>query len=92
MQRAATQTKHNEVTPKSDVPQTLADRVALVITDLKKRGNSRPRLIKSLSGTINTYFQKSLTPPEIENMLEALKQKRIIRIEGQKVSYSFPAD
>ncbi|RRV42119.1 hypothetical protein EGJ86_05245 [Pseudomonas sp. o96-267] len=67
------------------------DRIEIIVNDLKKRGNSRPRAVKTLSSTINSMFQKRLSAQEIDGLIEGLRQKGFVKVNGTKVSYSLPA-
>ena len=67
------------------------DRIEIIVSDLKKRGNSRPRAVKTLSSTINSMFQKRLSAQEIDGLIEGLRQKGFVKVNGTKVSYSLPA-
>lgn len=71
-------------------PQTIAQRLALVVDDLNKRGAARPRTIKTLSSTINAMFQKKLTEQEVASLLAKLRAQGIISVSGIKVSYALP--
>jgi hypothetical protein len=70
--------------------KTPTDRLAAVIANLRQRGASKPRTVKTLSSTINALFQRSLTEAELTSLLESLKQQGVISISGAKVSYALP--
>lgn len=67
-----------------------ADRVAVVIADLKRRGASRPRAVKTLSSTISGIFQKQISDQEVASLIAALQKLRVVTINDTKVSYSLP--
>ncbi|HEY9500772.1 MAG TPA: PIN domain-containing protein [Pyrinomonadaceae bacterium] len=67
---------------------SLSERVSAVVTNLKQRGNSRPRTPKILSSTVNSLFQKSLSESELAGLLKALEQQGHIVVSGNKVTYS----
>lgn len=67
------------------------DKIDVIVADLKRRGTSRPRAVKTLSSTINSIFQKKLSALEVELLVEDLKKKGLVKINGEKVSYSLPA-
>ncbi len=73
---------------KNDSPD--ADRIALIIADLKKRGASRPRKLSTLRNTIAAVFQKKLTPDELEKLLSELVSQTYVQIDEEKVSYALP--
>lgn len=70
--------------------QAIAQRLALVVDNLNKRGAARPRTIKTLSSTINAMFQKKLTEQEVASLLGKLQAQGIISVSGIKVSYALP--
>jgi hypothetical protein len=81
----------------SDIPlvktsnvKTPTDKLAAILANLRQRGASKPRTVKSLSSTINALFQKSLSEVELTSVLESLKQQGIISISGAKVTYALP--
>lgn len=66
---------------------SLPDRVSAVVANLKQRGNSRPRTPKTLSSTVNSLFQKSLTENELSGLVKALEQQGHIVVSDNKVTY-----
>lgn len=70
--------------------KTSAERCAAILANLRQRGASRPRTVKTLSSTINSLFQKSLSEGEIVALLQGLQQEKFISITGAKVSYPLP--
>lgn len=67
-----------------------ADRVAVVIADLKRRGASRPRAVKTLSSTISGIFQKQISDQELASLIAALQKQGVVTVNATKVSYSLP--
>lgn len=67
-----------------------ADRVAVVIADLKRRGASRPRAVKTLSSTISGIFQKQISEQDIASLIATLQKQGVVSVNGTKVSYSLP--
>ncbi|MFP5421260.1 MAG: PIN domain-containing protein [Gammaproteobacteria bacterium] len=76
---------------KAENANTSGDKIDVIVVDLKRRGTSRPRAVKTLTSTINSIFQKKLPAQEVELLVEGLKKKGLIKINGEKVSYSLPA-
>lgn len=68
-----------------------ADRVTDAVKDLIRRGNSRPRTVKTLTSTLHALFQKQIGEPEIVSLIEALVREKHIAIEGTKVTYTLKA-
>jgi hypothetical protein len=66
---------------------TPPDRFAKVVANLKQRGTSRPRTVKTLSSTI-AAFAKGISEAELKTLVDKLKSSGVIVITGQKVSYS----
>ena len=67
-----------------------AQRLALVVENLHKRGTSRPRTVKTLGSTISAMFQKKLTEQEVASLIGRLQAQGIITVIGTKVSYALP--
>lgn len=67
-----------------------ADRVAVVIADLKRRGASRPRAVKTLSSTISGIFQKQISDQDIASLIETLQKQGVVCVNDTKVSYLLP--
>ncbi|MEI7851146.1 MAG: PIN domain-containing protein [Kiritimatiellales bacterium] len=88
----------NRVKSISDLPlaktaavKSAPDRVAAVVANLKQRGASNPRTLKTLASTINALFQKSLSAAEVERIISELKKKGVVVVNQTKVSYSLPS-
>lgn len=70
--------------------KTPPEKMAVVLSNLKQRGASRPRTLKTLSSTINSLFQKALPESELDALLELMKQRGHISVSGTRVAYSLP--
>ena len=68
-----------------------SEKIAVIIADLKRRGASKPRAVKTLTSTISSMFQKQLPDEELQSLLLELQTKGIISVAGTKVSYELPA-
>lgn len=84
--------RHKEVT---DIPllkaansKTLAEKVDVVLANLRQRGASRPRTVKTLSSTIGSLFQKQLVDDDIKAILVGLAKAGHLVMDGAKVTYS----
>lgn len=73
------------------VKNAAADRVADAVKDLVRRGNSRPRTVKTLMSTLHALFQKQIGEPEVTSLIEALVRAKHIAIAGTKVTYTLKA-
>jgi hypothetical protein len=71
----------------SDLVGTPPDRFAKVVANLKQRGISRPRTVKTLRSTI-AAFAKDISEAELNALVDRLQLNGEIIITGQKVSYS----
>jgi hypothetical protein len=70
--------------------KTLQEKAAVVIANLKQRGASKPRTVKTLSSTIASLFQKQLPGEELTLLLAELQASGAISIKESKVSYTLP--
>ncbi len=86
----ARQSQPGDSKPSDDQPQSLLDRINLVVTDLIKRGPARPRKIATLKNTINALFHMGLTELQVEEVLSALQSRGYVAVENTKVSYTLP--
>lgn len=84
--------------PQSTTPATanppisnqIASTIDLVVSDLKKRGASRPRKIATLTGTIQSFLKQQKKPnsnTEVNNLIAELQKRGKLIIDGTKVSY-----
>lgn len=70
--------------------KTSDEKVAAIVANLKQRGASKPRAVKTLAGTISTLFQKQLDDEEISALMKKLQAQGMVTINGAKVSYALP--
>ena len=63
------------------------EQIAAIVENLRSRGASRPRKVKTLSSTINAPFQKGLSETELVQLIASLEKGRHISIEGESVTY-----
>lgn len=68
--------------------KTPAEKLEIVLSNLRQRGAGRPRTVKTLSGTIESLFMKQLAEGELNGLLAALKKDGHIAIDGTKVTYT----
>lgn len=83
----------------SDIPilkiesaRTPSERVSAVIENLKQRGTSRPRTVKTLTSTINALFAKALSESELAHVVSELEKKGVIQVNQAKVAYTLPGE
>lgn len=68
-----------------------AEKLAVIVADLRQRGAAKPRSIKTLSSTISAVFQKKLSEDELTSLVHELQKRGMITVEDTKVSYALPA-
>lgn len=68
--------------------KTLDEKVQDVVANLRQRGSSKPRTVKTLSGTVSSLFQKQLPEGELVQLLQELQTKGFVVVNDTKVSYS----
>lgn len=66
-------------------------RIDVILADLTSRGTSRPRKIKTLIGTIGSVFKGTLDEATIRSLIETLRKKGHVVVDGDKVTYKLPA-
>jgi len=76
--------------PKASValPEGALERVK---ADLRKRGATCPRTVKTLTSSINNLFQKELSSQQLTSLVNKLRSAGMVSVDGTKVSYDFTA-
>lgn len=74
--------------PKDKKIKAVDSQFEMVLANLKQRGNSRPRTVKTLSSTIKSLFANGLSEPDLQAIVQQLQTSGKIEISGTKVSYS----
>ena len=67
--------------------RSLDEKIDAIVASLSSRGHSLPRKVRTLTGTINALFMKTLDEAEQNDMIEELRNRGIITIKDQAVSY-----
>ena len=68
------------------------DRVRAVVENLAKRKSAKPRTAKALRTTIQTLFaNEALTDGEVDELIEQLIGRGVVKISEGKVHYEVPA-
>ena len=75
---------------KTAAAKTASDKLEAVLANLRQRGASKPRTVKTLSSTIHALFQKSLSESELASLVKGLEASGVISLSGTKVSYALP--
>ena len=66
------------------------EKLDAIVANLRQRGASKPRALKTLSSTIGSLFQKQLPESELNALLSKLQAKGYVVVTGTKVSYALP--
>jgi hypothetical protein len=83
--------KRTPAKPPKEPPRTHAERFALVVADLHKRGNARPGTVDKLLNTIKTKLAQLGEPPaEADALLGELREKCYVTVHETKVGYALP--
>lgn len=64
-----------------------AEKATLVAERLQTPGSTRPRTVRTLLSTINSWFQKELSESDLQQVLAALVERGVVAVDGTKVSY-----
>ncbi len=75
---------------KASNAKSASEKIDVIVGNLKQRGSSKPRTIKTLSSTISSLFQKQLADEELTSLLAELQGKGWILTSENKVSYALP--
>jgi len=65
-----------------------ADRFTMVVANLKQRGASRPRTLKTLKSTIASLFPKGISEADLAALVQQLQASGEISLTENKVSYA----
>jgi len=84
--KATSKPKASHVT--MSAPRSKDDKYSLVVTNLKQRGHSRPRKLKTLKSTIASLFPKKLPDAELNALVQQLQSMGIVTITGSNVTYT----
>ena len=71
--------------------KSVTEKIDVVVVNLQQRGASMPRMLKTLTSTINSLFQRQLSEADLSALLKALQAKGFIAVNETKVTYSLPA-
>lgn len=67
------------------------EKIAAIVESLIARGQSRPRKVKTLSNSINSWFMRTLEEPELASLISQLEKLKLISIKDEKITYTLPA-
>ena len=58
-----------------------------VIANLKRRGHAKPTTVVKLKSTVASLFPKTLSPGEVDTLIQQLQSRGVISIAESKVTY-----
>jgi hypothetical protein len=64
------------------------DKLAFVVANLKQRGNSKPRTLKTLTSTIASLYPKGVSKAELASLLQQLQSTGKVIVKENKVTYA----
>lgn len=70
--------------------KSLPERVAVAVANLKQRGTSKPRTVKTLCSSLSSLFQKQLPEEELAELLAELQKQGFVAVAESKVTYVLP--
>lgn len=75
--------------PELRIPDTTSrdEQIEAIVRNLRQRGHSRPRKVKTLQNTINTLFTKKLDQAELDAIIDELRKRNLIVVKQNNVSY-----
>ena len=84
--KAATQAKAPPKAPAIAKPKE--DKFALVVANLKQRGASKPRTLKTLTSTVTSLFPKGISEAELTALVQQLQSTGKVTVLENKVTYA----
>ncbi|MDO8207049.1 MAG: HNH endonuclease [Gallionella sp.] len=64
------------------------EKLALVIANLKQRGNSKPSTLKTLTSSVSSLFPKGISEADLAALIQQLQSTGKVTVEGSKVTYA----
>jgi len=71
--------------------RSIPEKVDAIINNLTKRKAAKPRSLKTLRSTITALFRDSLAEVELEELIEELTKREVIKVANGKVNYELPS-
>ena len=65
------------------------DNLALVVANLKQRGNSKPRTLKTLASTVSSIFPKGISEADLAALVQQMQSAGHVTVTENKVTYAF---
>lgn len=63
------------------------EQIDAIVKNLKGRGQSRPRKVKTLANTIKSLFTEKLTEKQLQSIITELQNSGYITIDNNNISY-----
>jgi hypothetical protein len=70
------------------IVKTKDDKLATVVANLKQRGNSKPRTLKTLTSTVASLYPKGLSKAELALLIQQLQSTGKVIVQENKVTYA----
>jgi hypothetical protein len=67
---------------------SMEEKISLVVDHLLKIGDAKPRSVGALSNTINAICGRTLTQQQVESVVNAMAQEKLIDVDSKRVIYS----
>lgn len=64
--------------------------VDAAVADLVRRKASKPSTQKTLLSTLDALFRKELSPQQLSELLDDLRVRGLVRLNGARITYSLP--
>lgn len=74
-----------------DKPPTLSlpsESFSLVVANLKRRGNAKPRSIKTLTTSIAAIFSQGIADAEVAAVINELQSAGLVKVDDGKLTYT----
>jgi hypothetical protein len=72
---------------KLSIAEPIAGNVDAIVANLVRRKTARPKTLKTLRGTINALFRNKLPDAELDQLVEKLEKRGVIKVVDGKVQY-----
>lgn len=63
------------------------EKITAIVKNLEARAHARPRKVRTLANAINSLFSRKLDEAELTDLVNELKQRKLISVSGDKVAY-----
>ena len=71
--------------------RTISEKVDAIIANLAKRKTAKPLTLKTLRSTIKAFLNGSPADAELDELIEELKKRGVVKVADGKVSYEMPS-